>query len=91
MSYKIDTTHKFEKSLKKCIKRGLDKNKIATAISILAEQGCLPSRYRPHKLSGRHTECWECHIELDWLLIWRQDDLQLTLLLLDTGTHSDLS
>ncbi len=32
----------------------------------------------------------ECHIQPDWLLVWQQDDEQLTLLLIDTGTHSDL-
>ena len=34
--------------------------------------------------------CWECHIEPDGLFVWRQNDAQLTLLLLDTGSHSDL-
>ena len=44
----------------------------------------------PHQLAGRYAGLWECHIEDDWLLIWRQDDRQLTLLLTDTGTHLDL-
>lgn len=33
---------------------------------------------------------WECHIAPDWLLVWLQDDNKLTLLMLDTGSHSDL-
>ena len=33
---------------------------------------------------------WEAHIESDWLLIWEQNDTELTLLMLTTGTHSDL-
>ena len=32
----------------------------------------------------------ECHISPDWLLVWVQDNKDLTLLLIDTGTHSDL-
>ena len=32
----------------------------------------------------------ECHIQPDWLLVWLQNDNELTLLLTDTGTHSDL-
>jgi mRNA interferase YafQ len=32
----------------------------------------------------------ECHIQPDWLLVWKQDDTELTLLLTDTGAHSDL-
>lgn len=33
---------------------------------------------------------WECHIQPDWLMTWEQNDTQLTLLFLQTGTHSDL-
>lgn len=33
---------------------------------------------------------WECHIEPDWLMTWEQNDMELTLLFLQTGTHSDL-
>ncbi|MDE5554647.1 MAG: type II toxin-antitoxin system YafQ family toxin [Muribaculaceae bacterium] len=33
---------------------------------------------------------WECHIEPDWLLVWEQNDMELILLLIDTGSHSDL-
>ena len=39
---------------------------------------------------GKYTGCWECHLEPDWLLIWRQNDYALELILVDTGTHSDL-
>ena len=42
------------------------------------------------KLSGDYTDCWECHIKSDWLLVWKQNDDELTLLFTNTGTHSDL-
>ena len=41
-------------------------------------------------LSGNLQGVWECHIEPDWLMIWEQNDTQLTLLFLQTGTHADL-
>ncbi len=47
-------------------------------------------KYKPHKLNSRFNFAWECHIEPDWLLVWEQDDNELTLLLIDTGTHSDI-
>ena len=50
----------------------------------------LPPKYRPHKLSGNYSNCWECHIKEDWLLVWLQNDNELTLLFINTGTHSDL-
>lgn len=51
--YNIITTNKFEKSLKKCIKRGLDIGKLNTALKELVNNGMLPPEYRPHKLSGK--------------------------------------
>lgn len=90
MKYSIETTHKFEKSLKKCIKRGLDISKFKEVVNLLATNGTLPQKYKPHKLSGNLQGIWECHISPDWLLLWDQNDTTLTLLLLDTGTHADL-
>lgn len=43
-----------------------------------------------HRLYGEYAECWECHLESDWLMIWRQNDMTLELILVDTGSHSDL-
>lgn len=88
--YQIDYTNQFQRSLKKCVKRGLDIEKLRTAIKILAEQGTLSANYKPHILSGNMDGIWECHIQSDWLLTWSQDDTILHLLMLDTGTHSDL-
>ncbi len=59
-------------------------------IALLSESGTLPRQYRPHKLHGDFEGCWECHIRLDWLLIWKQNDTELILLFTNTGTHADL-
>ncbi len=88
--YSIEYTKRFEKDVKRCVKRGLNISKLQTAANLLAETGTLPVQYRPHKLTGNYTGCWECHIEPDWLLVWEQDDFKLTLLFLHTGTHSDI-
>lgn len=88
--YSINFTNRFKKDLKLCQKRGLDLSHIQEVISILAETGSLPSQYRPHKLNGKFNGLWECHIEPDWLMVWEQNDKELNLLFLYTGTHSDL-
>ncbi len=88
--YTIDYTTKFKKSLKHCYKRGLDVEELRDVIKILSETGTLPDKYHPHKLSGRWNRAWECHIKPDWLLIWEQNDTELILLMIDTGTHSDI-
>lgn len=72
------------------MKRGLDEEKFRKVVSILVEEGRLPQQYRPHKLTGKYSGLWECHIQPDWLLVWQQNDEELILILVDTGTHSDL-
>lgn len=88
--YKISFSNKFKKDYKLCKKRGYDISKLEAVISILEKTGTLPQKYRPHKLSGNYENCWECHIKGDWLLVWLQNDTELTLLFINTGTHSDL-
>ena len=90
MSYNLSYSNKFKRALKKCYKRGLDVEKLRGVIRILVEKGSLPALYRPHRLSGKFCGAWECHIEPDWLLVWEQNDTELTLLMIETGTHSDI-
>lgn len=40
-------------------------------------------------LSDRHSQ-WKCHIKPNWLLIWEQHDTEFILIMLNTGTHTDL-
>ena len=88
--YNIKFTSRFNKDLNRCAKRGLDIQLIKTAVELLATSGSLPPQYRPHKLQGEFQGIWECHIKPDWLMTWEQNDIELTLLFLQTGTHSDL-
>ena len=88
---KLHTTNKFDRSVKRCIRRNLPMDELRKVISILLETGTLPNNYYPHKLKWKKGNImWECHIQSDWLLIWEQYDKELILLMLDTGTHSDL-
>jgi len=88
--YSISRTNGFKKAVKRCLKRGLDISALEKVIRILASTGTLPVEYRPHKLNSRFNYAWECHIEPNWLLVWEQDNEKLTLLFINTGTHSDI-
>lgn len=88
--YSVTTTHQFDKMFKRCHKRGYPMEKLWEAVSLLCANGCLPMSYRPHKLHGNHAGEWEAHIAPNWLLVWEQDDKELRLLLLQTGTHNDI-
>ena len=90
MAYTVRVSNRFKKQFRLCMKRGLDMELINEAMRLLAANGSLPAKYRPHKLSGKLQGVWECHIEPDWLMTWEQNDTELTLLFLQTGTHADL-
>lgn len=90
MSLKLIWTSRFKKEYKLAIKRGLDINLLDDTIRILASGQSLPEKYRDHPLSGNWNGYRECHIEPDWLLIYRIEESILVLTLARTGTHSDL-
>lgn len=90
MEYRVIISSRFKKDFKRCMRRGLDMRLITTAMDTLKATGTLPMKYRPHKLVGQKEETWECHIQPDWLMTWQQNNMELTLLFLQTGTHSDL-
>ena len=92
--YLVDYTTKFKKSVDLCYRRGLDLELLEVAIKALSKSGVLPENYLSHPLKGYKKKAnetvMECHIQPDWLLVWLQNDNELTLLLTDKGTHSDL-
>ena len=79
-----------KKDLKLAKKRGYDIDLLKNVVDRLANQEVLPEKYKDHSLSGRYTNFRECHIQPDWLLVYRIDNDELILLLFRTGTHSDL-
>ncbi len=88
--YSIRMTKTFRKDTERCKRRGYDMEILKNAIRLLEADGKLPASYNPHKLVADYAGCWECHLKRDWLLIWEQNEMELTLLFTGTGTHSDL-
>jgi len=88
--YQIQMTNRFKKSLDLAYRRNLDLTLLKDVIHVLARDEKLDTKYRTHTLEGYKTVIWECHIKPDWLLLWQQSDDELILIMLDTGTHSDL-
>ncbi len=84
----LRTLGRFDRESKKIKKRGKDMSKLKDVIKLLQEGNPLPAKYRNHKLQGEFKDYWECHIEPDWLLVYRKTDTEL--ILFATGTHSDL-
>ena len=90
MKYQVTWSTKFKKDYKLAIKRGLDIDLLDTAITLFVETGTLPEEYLDHPLSGNYKGFRECHIQPDWLLIYKIVDDKLALALTRTGTHSDV-
>ena len=88
--YRLQTTGEFKQDLKRCKKRGLSLDELWIVVAKLLDGETLPEKYRVHQLHGNRRGQWECHIQPDWLLIWEQHDQELILIMLNTGTHSDL-
>lgn len=86
----IYPTKTFSKHYKRALNRGKDKNKLREVVDMLVNREPLPPKYKDHPLKGKYKGSNECHIEPDWLLVYRIDNNQLILELLDTGTHADL-
>ena len=85
---KIIVTTQFKKDLKRQAQRGCDVKKLEAVLDKLVSNEPLGAKFRNHRLTGSFIDRWECHVEPDWLLIYRIT--QDVLFLERTGSHSDL-
>ncbi len=90
MNLDIIWTSQFKKEYKLSIKRGLKIELLDNIIEQLAKGYPLPQKNRDHALAGNFSAFRECHIQPNWLLIYRIENHALALVLVRTGTHSDL-
>jgi len=88
--YEIVFSTRFKKDYKICQKRNYDISLLQAIIIKLANEQKLEFQHCDHKLTGEYSDCCECHIKPDWLLIYQTDKSQNVLSLVRTGTHSDL-
>ncbi len=85
---KLSQTSQFKKDIRQQIRQGKDRNKIVAVVELLLAGNPLPPQNHDHPLKGTWKGRRDCHIEPDWILIYRrtEDELRLE----RTGTHSDL-
>lgn len=90
MNRDIIWTTQFKKDYKLALKRHLNIELLDDIIRALSRGETLPEKYKDHPLSGDWIGHRECHIQPDWLLVYRVENDILVLTLARTGTHSDL-
>lgn len=78
----------FVRDTKRMQRRQKDTLKLREVMRLLLLSEPLPLKYRDHRLSGEFIGARECHIEPDWLVIYRIEDD--TIRFERTGSHSDL-
>ncbi len=81
---------RYRRDLRRMRRRGKDLEKLKAVVRLLAEEQSLPERHRDHHLVGDWSSYRECHIEPDWLLIYKIERDEGTFTLVRTGTHADL-
>ena len=81
-------TRQFERDLQRMLKRGKDADKLKLVVATIVDEEPLAERYRDHALVGNYRGRRECHVEPDWLLIYKL--LENEIIFERTGSHSDL-
>jgi len=87
-SRKLKWTKAFSKDVKRAKRRNQNLVSLQKVIEMLQSDNTLPQAYKLHPLKGKYSGYMECHIEPDWLLIWKADGKNVYLT--RTGRHSDL-
>ncbi|MCD7868700.1 MAG: type II toxin-antitoxin system YafQ family toxin [Clostridiales bacterium] len=90
MKYEVKFTTQFKKDLKLAKKQNKNLDKLFEIIDQIASGIPLEPKYRDHDLTGNYISYRECHVEPDWLLVYRKEDNILVLLLYRLGSHSEL-
>lgn len=85
---KLRQTSQFKKDIRKQIKKGKDPEKLTSLIRMLMTDDPIPQKYKDHPLLGDWVGRSDCHIEPDWILIYKKIDEEL--LFERTGSHSEL-
>lgn len=88
MALQIERSAQFKRDYKRISRQGADLDKLRQLILQLAATEPLEQRYRDYALLGNWRGYRECHIEPDWLLIYKIEGD--TLRLSRTGSHSEL-
>lgn len=89
---KLEFSSQFKRDYKLAIKRGCNPAKLEEVVGILHAEKPLPEKFHDHDLTNfcNYKGMRECHLEPDWLLVYKVYRGTLILKLIRTGSHSDL-
>jgi len=89
--YSVTVTGRYKKDLKRIVSKTRPIEALDKVVFLLSNSDkSLPPEYKDHALKGQYIGCRECHIKPDWLLVYKKDKDNLILILITTGSHSDI-
>jgi len=88
--YQVNYTTRMRRDIRRMKRRGKNLSKLFSFLDLLKTGEPLPEIYQDHQLKGDLDDLRECHIESNWLLVYRIDEGELILLATATGTHADI-
>ena len=86
----IKRSTQFKRDLKKTVKQGKKLDVLDEVVTALQHEEMLAEKYRDHNLGGNWRSYRECHLEPDWLLIYKINEIEWQLYLARMGSHSEL-
>ncbi len=81
---------RFKKDYAKSLSQGKDMGRLDVLLELLIDCKTLPEHYKDHPLKGNWSHYRECHVEFDWVLLYRLDKKNKSLLLAALGSHSEI-
>ncbi|MCP5244598.1 MAG: type II toxin-antitoxin system YafQ family toxin [Burkholderiales bacterium] len=88
--FSVAPTRRFKRDLKRVHRQNKNIDKLEILINLIASRSSLPTKNKDHSLIGNYAGYRECHIEPDWLLIYRIDENRKSIILVRTGSHAEL-
>lgn len=83
-------SNRFKKDLKRYKHDAKVIEELSKVLDLLVEKGELSAEYYSHELHGEFVSCFECHLKPDILLVYKVQEMEVTILLLRIGSHSQL-
>ncbi len=88
--YNFTRSSKFKRDVRRCQRQQKDMDKFKAVHELLIAGKPLPVRNQDHLLTGNWSNFRECHLEPDWLLIYRINESEKIIEYARMGSHADL-
>ncbi len=83
-------TRQFSRDEEKARRQKKDFSLLIEVMKMLIEEKQLPQKYCDHPLKGHWMGCRDCHVQNDWVLIYRVRKKEQLIIFERLGSHAEL-